>query len=99
MILVVDSTDRERLTITKDELNKMLDCDVSINCCSFTSRKLFENLHLDPLFFSQTKYFFLVTLLLKNIELSASDNSHLTKVVISGPFDLHNDFALERQYG
>ena len=30
VILVVDSTDRERLTITKDELNKMLDCDVSV---------------------------------------------------------------------
>lgn len=32
VILVVDSTDRERLTITKDELNKMLDCDVSVKC-------------------------------------------------------------------
>ena len=32
VILVVDSTDRERLTITKDELNKMLDCDVSVEC-------------------------------------------------------------------
>jgi len=34
VILVIDSTDRERLTISKEELHKMLACEVGITECS-----------------------------------------------------------------
>jgi GTPase SAR1 family protein len=32
LILVVDSTDRERIGLTKDELYQMLEHEVSLNC-------------------------------------------------------------------
>lgn len=35
VILVVDSTDRERLTVTKEELHRMLSHEVQIQLCCF----------------------------------------------------------------
>jgi len=37
VILVIDSTDRERLSISKEELHKMLACEVDLSSCILTT--------------------------------------------------------------
>ena len=49
MILVVDSTDRERLTVAKEELYKMLGHEVSIHSDTCTYCTCTFCMYMDPL--------------------------------------------------